>query len=87
MQVPLVESPVVSHFWPCPQGEQAAPAVPHDVGDSVPHAWHVPSAAQHPFGHEFASHTQFPAVLHSCPEGQAAQATPLAPHDVFDCPE
>lgn len=87
MQVPLVASPLVSHFWPVPHGEQAAPAVPHDGVDSDAHAWHVPSAAQQPLGHEFASHTQLPAVLHSCPDGQAVQATPLVPHDVFDCPE
>jgi hypothetical protein len=28
----------VSHVWPVPQGVQAAPAVPHDVGDSEAHA-------------------------------------------------
>ena len=44
MQVPVV----VLHVWPTPQGEQAAPAVPHDVGDSDAQAWQVPLAVQQP---------------------------------------
>jgi hypothetical protein len=83
VHVPLV----TSHSWPIPHGAHAAPAVPHEGVDSEAHCWHVPSAAQHPFGHDFASQTQLPVVLHSCPAGQAVHATPDAPHDVLDSPE
>jgi hypothetical protein len=44
----------------------------------------VPVAVQQPFGHEVASHTQCPLPLHSCPLGQAVQASPPAPHEVLD---
>jgi hypothetical protein len=40
---------------------------------------------QHPFGHEFASHTHAPVdVLHSCPVAHAAHAAPPAPQEAFD---
>ncbi len=40
---------------------------------------------QQPIGHEAALHTHCPElVLHVCPDGQAAHATPLLPHDELD---
>ena len=38
---------------------------------------------QQPFGHDVASHTHAPFVLHSCPGAQAAHAEPPAPHEVL----
>jgi hypothetical protein len=82
------QAPVVRlHSWPVPHGEQAAPAVPHDTFDSDAHAWHVPSAAQHPLGHDFASQTQPPVGLQSWPAGHAAHAAPPLPQEELDSPE
>jgi hypothetical protein len=53
------------HSWPAPQGEHAAPAVPHEVVVSDAQATHVPVESQQPCGHDVASHTQLPVVLHS----------------------
>jgi hypothetical protein len=44
----------------------------------------VPLAVQQPFGHEVASHTHRPLPLHSCPLGQAVQASPPAPQEALD---
>ena len=78
---------VLLHSWPVPHAAQLAPAVPHEMVDSDAHATHVPVESQQPCGHELASHTQLPVVLHSCPVGQALHATPPVPHDVADSPE
>jgi hypothetical protein len=41
---------------------------------------------QQPPAHDVASQTHFPvAVSHSCPERQAAHATPAVPHDEVAC--
>ena len=83
LQAPLV----LSQSCPVPHGEQAAPAVPQEVGDSDAHGWHVPFDVQQPFGHEVASQTQVPLVLsHSWPIGHIAHATPPVPHEALDSP-
>jgi hypothetical protein len=82
-QVPLA----VLHSWPAPHGAQALPPVPHDVVDSDAQGWHVPLDVQQPSGHDFASHTQVPLGLQSCPAGQAEHAAPAVPHDELDSPE
>jgi hypothetical protein len=79
---------VVLQVSPVPHGAQLAPAVPHEVGDSDAHGWHVPLAVQQPIGHEVASHTHVPLVVsHSWPLGHAAHWAPPAPHDVVDSAE
>jgi hypothetical protein len=47
---------------------QASPVVPHAVLDGVMH-W--PVTLQQPLGHDVASHTQAPPVVHRCPVGHA----------------
>jgi hypothetical protein len=90
MHWPEVASPEVSQRRFAAQPPQVAPAVPHEVLLSFAHASHVPVGPplQQPFGHEVASHTHWPvAVLHSVPEGHAAQFAPLEPQEpLFSLP-
>ncbi len=79
--------PAALHSWPAAHGEQLAPALPHDDAVSAANGWHTPADVQHPSGHDVASQTQLPAVLHSWPVAQAVQAVPAAPHDVADSAE
>jgi hypothetical protein len=66
----------------CPDGHaaHAAPPAPHEVVVSDPYGTHV-LPLQQPFGHEFASQTHCPPLLHVWPCAHAVQATPPAPHD------
>lgn len=50
-----------------------------------PHAFSAPQTLfeQQPFGHDVASQTQDPLLLHSCPVAHWLHAAPLTPHVVF----
>jgi hypothetical protein len=64
------QTPLVVSQSPLPHDVQVAPAVPHEVGVSDAQASQVPvePPAQHPFGHEVASHAQTPVFgLHPWP--------------------
>jgi hypothetical protein len=86
--VPPHEQTPIVQVWPLPlHAPQAAPIVPHDVGDCDAYGSHVPVLAlQQPLGHEVASHTH-PAddLLHSSPEPHAPHAAPPTPHDWLLC--
>ncbi len=53
------------------QTVHAPPGAPQ-LASSI--AWHVPSAAQQPLGHDAAVHRQVPEASHSCPSAHAAPA-------------
>ena len=77
------------HCWPEAQAPQVAPAAPHEAFDSDAYGSHVPAdpPLQHPFGHEVASQTHWPAlVLHSSPAEQALHVAPAEPHEAVDSP-
>lgn len=89
VQQPLHEDPPQVHApeeHDCPEAhaEQAAPPAPHVPDDCDPKGTQV-LPLQQPFGHEVASQTHCPVVvLHSWPDGHAAQAAPAVPHEVAD---
>ncbi len=74
------------HVCPPLQAPHVAPPVPHDAFDCDAHGSHVPVGPplQQPSGHDVASQTQLPVVLHSCPCAHALHAAPFAPHDEVD---
>jgi hypothetical protein len=69
----------VSQAWPVGQPEQAAPAAPHAVAVSEAYRTHAPLAVQHPFGHDAALQTHWPAESHAWPVAHTAHAIPRAP--------
>lgn len=80
---PHVQTPL-EHVCPVLHARQAAPLVPHSLDDCPVYATQV-LPLQQPLGHEVASHTHWPvALLHSCPEPQAAHAAPPVPQEALD---
>jgi hypothetical protein len=74
----------LSHSCPAPQPPHVAPPVPHDRLFWEAHASHTPAAVQQPMGHDVESHWHWPvALLHSWPDGQAAQLAPFEPQEAL----
>ena len=75
------------HSVPAGQAPQALPPVPHEVGDWLAYASHVPLVPplQQPLGHVFALHEQSPFVVSHRLFAQAAHAAPPAPQIEEDC--
>jgi hypothetical protein len=80
-------APLLQSGFGCAHGAQFTPPVPQDVEDWAEYASHT-FPLQQPLGHEVASQTHCPvALLHSWPDGHAAQVAPLEPQEVLDSPE
>jgi hypothetical protein len=73
--------PLPLHTWPDAHAEQAAPALPHDVADSLDSASHVPPLQQP--GHDVPPQEHSPPE-HDCPEEHALHAAPPMPQSAPD---
>ncbi len=71
---------------PAAHAPHAAPAAPHEAGDSAAYCSHVPVTPplQHPFRQVFASQEQVPVVVSHTPLVQLPHAAPPAPHWAAD---
>jgi hypothetical protein len=79
--VPAHEHAPAIQFSPVAHALHAPPPVPHAIAVCADTGTQAPAALQQPIGQDVASHAHVPlAVLHSCPDGHAAQATPPLPH-------
>lgn len=78
------QAPLVVSQRPLVQAAHAAPPAPHWLADCAAYATHAPAAVQRPPGHDVASHTHWPAPLHSWVDAQAAQVAPPVPQEPLD---